>query len=313
MSPSSADWRPFADRKTLTARADLLQSIRQYFSEQGVLEVETPALSAMTITDPHLEPLQAGELFLQTSPEYAMKRLIAAGSGDIYQIARAFRADEAGNLHNPEFTLLEWYRLGFEPEDMYQEMARLMRLTLDVDGIDCVAYRKLFQDYLGIDVIHISHDELTIHLENHCPGLVLTDRDDLLTSLFSVCIEPNLGHERPCVVTNYPASQASLARLNPDDPTTAHRFELFYKGVELANGFHELTDPEEQLRRFEQDNEKRLAAGKVARQIDYRLIDALRHGMPDCTGVALGIDRLLMLKLGYTKIQDVLSFNITNA
>ena len=313
MMSYTGDWQPKAKRPVLQARAELIQDIRHYFFLQAVLEVETPALSAYTITDPHLEPLQVDGLYLQTSPEYAMKRLLAAGSGDIYQIAKAFRADEAGKIHNPEFTLLEWYRIGFQPEDMYREIEALMRLTLNVDGIDIVTYTDLFQQQLGIDVHRVSNEQLTELLAVHCQGLELSERDDMLTTLFSSCIETNLGETRPCIVINYPASQASLARLNPDDPRTAHRFELFYQGIELANGFHELTDPEEQYQRFQEDNLKRSQMGKPQRAIDERLIGALEHGLPDCSGVALGIDRLLMLKLGLTTIQDVLSFDISNA
>ncbi len=310
---SAQDWLPTAKISNLRERSILISQIRSYFADHGVLEVETPVLSAATVTDPHLEAFQIQGKYLQTSPEYAMKRLLAAGSGDIYQLAKAFRQDEVGKFHNPEFTILEWYRIGFSPEDMYQEIEALLKLTLGVDDIDKVRYADLFEEFLGLDIHHCTDSELSQRVSNHCHGLQLSDRDDCLTTLFASCIEPKIAQTNPCIVTLFPASQASLARLEPDDPRFARRFEVYFKGVELANGFHELSDIEEQAERFHRDNLKRRSANKTEKPIDNRLLDALKSGLPDCVGVALGIDRLVMLKLGSESLSEVLTFNYHNA
>ena len=310
---STTSWRPTGDLASLRARAELLSQIRAYFASEQVMEVETPLASASTVTDPYLEAFQVDGKYLQTSPEYAMKRLLAAGCGDIYQIAKAFRQEESGRYHNPEFTLLEWYRLNFSLEQMFAEIDSLLQLTLGTASIQIARYPDLFEEHLAIDTHTISDRELIETVRQQCGGLELTDRDDCLTTLFASIIEPRIGVELPCIVSHFPAAQASLARLDAEDPRLARRFEVYFKGVELANGFHELTDADEQAMRFAVDNQKRRDSNKPEKPIDQMLLNALRAGLPDCVGVALGIDRLLMLKLGKGHISDVLSFDSTNA
>lgn len=312
-SHSTDNWRPTADLVSLTARADLLAQIRSYFAAQEVMEVETPCLSASTVTDPYLDAFNLGDKYLQTSPEYAMKRLLAAGSGDIYQITKAFREKESGRYHNPEFTLLEWYRLNFNLDDMFAELDELLRLTLGTHTLQRFRYPDLFEQFLNLDIHTTTNEQLIEVVEHQCGGLQVDDRNDCLTTLFASCIEPKIGLEVPCVVSHFPASQASLARLDEQDPRLARRFEVYYQGVELANGFHELTDANEQASRFEADNRKRVRYQRAEKPIDQHLLSALSAGLPDCVGVALGIDRLLMVKLNRENISDVLSFDFNNA
>ena len=307
------DWLPTASAKNLITRAKVLNQVRHYFEQHNVLEVETPLLSASTVTDPYLEAFQFQDKYLQTSPEYAMKRLLASGIGDIYQITKAFRFDESGRYHNPEFSLLEWYRLNFSLDDMFNELDNLMRLTLDTTAIDIYRYSELFEQYLEVDVHDVELSQLQRLVDQHCPGLTTNHRDDCLTSLFATCIEPNIGQTNPCIVSHFPASQASLARVDELDIRVARRFELYYQGVELANGFHELDDPDEQAERFQEDNRKRAKSNKAVKPIDQRLLAALHSGLPNCIGVALGIDRLLMLKIQADQIGEVISFNFNNA
>ena len=312
-TPSNTDWQPTTSVASLKSRALLIQQIRQYFTEQNVLEVETPCLSNSTVTDPYLEAFEIAGKYLQTSPEYAMKRLLAHGSGDIYQISKAFRNEDLGRFHNPEFTLLEWYRCDFTLADMFSEIEQLLRLTLGISEVETHRYADLFSEHLDVNVHSASIEELKVLLDRHCNGLSVSDVDDCLTALFATCIEPNIGQQIPCIVSHFPSSQASLARLDPDDPREALRFEVYYRGTELANGFHELTDPVEQKQRFESDNSKRLKNNLPEKPIDQRFLAALQDGLPDCVGVALGIDRLLMLKLGADSISQVMSFDFSNA
>lgn len=321
---TNAEWRPGADLETLRSRASMLADIRAYFAEAGVLEVETPLACSTGGTDPALQPLVARyqgpvfpkgtDLYLQTSPEFAMKRLLAGGSGPVYQICKAFRDGEAGRLHNPEFTILEWYRPGFDTAELMQEVATVARLALGDPGmpVEHCNYAELFASGLGLDIFDASEEQLrTVALAHHILGAdgMELDRDGWLDLLLSHLIQPRLGEQALCFVSDYPASQAALARLNPDGRTAA-RFELFLRGVELANGFHELGDPEEQAARFESENCRRRARGLPGVRIDRRLLGALQHGLPDCAGVAVGLDRLLMLRLGIDDIDGVLSFSL---
>ena len=321
---TDAEWRPGADLEALRARASVLADIRAYFADAGVLEVETPLACSAAGTDPALQPLVARyqgpvfpkgtDLYLQTSPEFAMKRLLAAGSGPIYQICKAFRDGEAGRLHNPEFTILEWYRPGYDVSRLMEEVAVVARLALGEPGlpIEHRTYAGLFASELALDVFAASEAQLrAVALAHHILGAdgMELDRDGWLDLLLSHLIQPRLGEHALCFVVDYPASQAALARLNPDGKTAA-RFELFLHGVELANGFHELGDPEEQAARFEAENCRRRARGLPGVRIDRRLLGALQHGLPECAGVAVGLDRLLMLRLGKDDIDGVLSFSL---
>jgi lysyl-tRNA synthetase class 2 len=302
----------------------MLADLRAYFATSGVLEVETPLACTAAGTDPALQPLIARyrgpvfahgvELYLQTSPEFAMKRLLAAGSGPIYQVCKAFRDGEAGRLHNPEFSILEWYRPGYDADRMMDEVADVLRLALAAPAmpVERRAYADLFAAGLGLDVFAAADGELrALAMRRHILGAegMALDRDGWLDLLFSHLVQPDLGRGGLCFVTDYPASQAALARLNPDGRTAA-RFELFLHGVELANGFHELNEAEEQAARFEADNCRRRARGQPGVRVDRRLLAALEHGLPDCAGVAVGLDRVLMRRLGIDDIDGVLSFSL---
>jgi lysyl-tRNA synthetase class 2 len=302
----------------------MLAELRRYFAGAGVLEVETPLACSSSGTDPALQPVmarytgpvfpQGTDLYLQTSPELGMKRLLAAGTGAIYQICKAFRDGEAGRLHNPEFSILEWYRPGFDLGQLMDELAEVVRLAVERPELEpvCESYAGLFRSTLGVDVFDCSAEQLqALAIEHHVLGAegLNLDRDGWLDLLMSHLVQPNLGQGSLCFVTDYPASQAALARVNPDGRTAA-RFELFYDGVELANGFHELVEADEQAQRFEADNCRRKAQGQPPIRVDRLLLGAMQHGLPDCSGVAVGLDRLLMLRLGEKDIDRVLSFSL---
>ncbi len=317
------DWRPGASLETLRARARLLARIRAFFAARGVLEVETPLAGISFGTDPAIEPLrsrftgpghaQGLDLYLQSSPEFFMKRLLAAGSGPIWQLCKAFRDGEAGPRHNPEFTLLEWYRPGFDERALMDEVAELVSEALDQPlPVERRRYAELFQTHLGIDPLEADVPALRAcalaHAVLGAEGLELA-RDGWLDLLMSTLIEPHLGREGLTFVTHYPVSQASLARVHADGRTAA-RFELYWQGMELANGFHELRNAAEQAQRFEHENCRRRSAGQAPMPVDDALLAALEHGLPDCAGVALGIDRLLMCQLGVDDIDQVLAFSL---
>ncbi len=311
-------WKPTAALLALRARAELLRSLRDFFDQRAVLEVETPLLASAPVTDPNIDAysLQQAELYLQTSPEYAMKRLLAAGSGPIYQICKAFRRGEQGSRHNPEFSMLEWYRPGFSLEQLMDEVAQLLCLVLGERPIRHVDYHNLFEEVLGLDVRQQSDAELcALSQRRHGIAAELLDRDSALNLLFSHDIEPRLGLDDYCFVYNFPASQAALAKLGEDarGHSVARRFEVFIDGVELANGYDELTDAAEQANRFARDCELRGARGLEIPPQDARLLAAINAGLPECAGVALGLDRLLMLKLGANSLADVLAFPIDRA
>ncbi|MEM7584642.1 MAG: EF-P lysine aminoacylase EpmA [Acidobacteriota bacterium] len=323
---SGLSWQPTTSPSALRQRAELLATLRRFFADRGVMEVETPLLAAATVTDLHLASLScrlqalapggAERYFLQTSPEYAMKRLLAAGSGPIYQICKAFRDGEAGASHNPEFTMLEWYRPGFDHHRLMDEMDALLAEALGVAAAERASYREVFERRLGLDPhcatlaeLRQAATEVGVELAGDGPD----DRDGWLHLLMSHAIEPHLGRGRPTFVFDFPASQAALARLRTDAggaPTMAERFEVYVEGVELANGFHELADADEQRQRFEADLAQRRARGLEAVPIDERLLAALAAGLPDCAGVALGVDRLLMLRAGASELRQVISFPV---
>lgn len=315
-----SDWRPSASIDTLHARARLLAVVRGFFAARGVLEVETPVLGHGGSTDVHLDALSltattgAGRerLWLQTSPEFTMKRLLAAGSGPIFQLARCFRDGEVGPRHNLEFTMLEWYRPGLSLAELIDESVALVREMLPEAGRERLRrYRALFREQLQVDPFTTPLASLR-RLAGECGGLDMrdADRDGCLDLLMGLVIEPTLGREGIDVIVDYPASQAALARHHRDDEgeLVAARFELYVAGLELANGYDELTDAAEQARRFAADNAQRRALGKPLVDVDERLLAALEAGMPEGSGVALGVDRLIQLALGKARVEDVMAF-----
>jgi lysyl-tRNA synthetase class 2 len=303
-----------------------MAKIRQFFAQRDVLEVDTPAMSHATVTDIHLHTFQTEfvgpgyadgrKLYFMTSPEFHMKRLLAAGSGCIYQINKAFRNEESGRYHNPEFTMLEWYRVGFDHHKLMDEMDSLLQLVLECGEAERMSYQQAFIDVLGVCPLEGSMAELkavaaTLGLSDIAEPE--QDRDTLLQLLFSIGVEHKIGQRVPAFVYDFPASQAALAKINPQDSRVADRFEVYFKGIELANGFHELDNPKEQLNRFESDNAKRLEMGLSPQPIDHHLIAALESGLPECAGVALGIDRLIMLAIGCDHIDQVTAFPFPRA
>ncbi|RDE19656.1 EF-P lysine aminoacylase GenX [Motiliproteus coralliicola] len=317
-------WQPTASLEAIQARAELYAQIRSFFAERSVLEVDTPVLSQAAVSDPYLVPMissysdlgvdSAQPLFLQTSPEYAMKRLLAAGSGPIYQLAKAFRDTETGSRHNPEFCMLEWYRPGFDDRQLMDEIEELVDEVLGCGLIERLSYRELFERQLGFDPHRVELAVLRQQVKQRLDlDLDSDDRDDFLNLLISHELEPTLI--KPTFVYNYPASQAALARVDQDEQgqSVAKRFELFVNGVELANGYFELTEADEQARRFERDLARRQQLGYPCHPTDQRLVAALQAGIPECAGVALGVDRLLMLKLGVERIEQVIAFPLAIA
>ena len=296
----------------LHERNKLYQNIRKFFTDRQILEVETPILSIGSVPEPTIEPLHTRysdktNLFLQTSPELAMKRLLAAGSGAIFQIAKVFRDNEVGRWHSPEFSMLEWYRPGFNQTDLIKEVDEFLQMLLQCEPAECLDYCELFEQHTNLHPLNTSLAELQAYLENVQDSHGL-DRDTCLQLIISQQIEPKLGINRPTVITNFPASQAALARKRVDNPQLAERFEFYVQGIELANGFHELSDPVEQRQRFEKDLLTRQELNLPIHPVDENFLAALEHGLPDCSGVALGLDRLLMLITGAKHIHEVLAF-----
>ncbi len=302
----------------LRRRAALLAKIRAFFAARGVWEVETPALSTAATTDPALDsyriaPRGEPPRYLHTSPEFPMKRLLAAGSGDIYQLARVFRPREQGRYHNPEFTLLEWYRLGFDDAELMAEVAELVAAVLapgPPPSVERLTYREAFTRFAGVDPFAEpgALEQRAVAVGIHPPPLPTDDPDPWRHLLMSHLVEPHLGTNGLCFITDYPASQAALARLRPADPGAAARFELYWQGVELANGFWELCNVAEQRRRFAADLRQRRRHGLTVAPCDHRLLAALEAGLPDCAGVALGVDRLAMLVMACDHLDQVLAF-----
>jgi lysyl-tRNA synthetase class 2 len=319
----AAPWRPTANNAALRLRAQALRTAREFFFARNVLEVETPAMVNAPVSDVNLGsvsvqvPGRAASLFLHTSPEYAMKRLLAAGSGDIYQICRVYRGAERGRQHNPEFTMLEWYRQGFSLEDLMREVADLTRELLAAQlPVEFVTYREAVRRHAGFDPLDA---ELGV-LQHAAQELGLTPdharaagRDELLDLIVGASVGPALGASTLTFLHRYPASQAALARLDADDPRVALRFELYHRGVELANGYHELASGAEQRLRFATDQQIRASRGLPTFELDANLLSALDAGLPDCAGVALGFDRVLMLAVGSSNIDDVLAFPVERA
>ncbi len=316
----SGAWRPSASLEALRGRAALLATVRSFFAERGVLEVQTPVVLRHAVTDVQIHALRvdnaAGARWLQTSPEYPMKRLLAAGSGDIFQVCPVFREGELGRLHNPEFTMVEWYRTGFGLPQLMQETAALVAAMLETGGksappAEALTYSEAFLRALGCDPLTAPLSQLAALAGQH--GLAASSvedatRDDLLDFLVAVVVGPTLGRGALTGLHHFPASQAALAQLDALDARTALRFELYAEGIELANGYVELASAAEQRARFEADRAERRRRGLPAPDIDLRLLAALEAGLPACAGVAMGFDRVAMLALGAKRIDEVLAF-----
>jgi len=320
------DWRPGLAAQRLRTRAALLARVRKFFAAHGVLEVDTPIVVHAPVSDLHLHsatvqiPGLATPLYLHTSPEFAMKRLLAAGSGDIFQICHVVRGAESGRLHNPEFTLIEWYRLGFSLDRLMDEVESLVRSLLGEAAAthrrERLSYRAAVLRELAIDPLTAGEETLAVIARKL--GFLTGDnhpsrRDEWLELLMGARVGPRLGRNALTFVHDYPASQAALARLDPKDRSVAERFELYCEGVELANGFHELASADEQRARFETDNAERRRSGLPVAPLDERLLAALAAGLPDCAGVALGFDRTVMLAVGAQHIDEVLPFPTARA
>ncbi|NGP52913.1 EF-P lysine aminoacylase EpmA [Thioalkalivibrio sp. XN8] len=320
-SSNSPPWQPTASLAALRLRASLLAECRAFFAARGLLEVETPQLSAAAATDLHLESLQVRapggglEGWLHTSPEFPMKRLLAAGVGDCWQLARVFRGGEQGRRHNPEFSLLEWYRVGWDAARLMDEVDGFLRALAagrrPLGPTARLTYREAFRAHAGFDPFAVDAAGVATALRAAGVAAPAELEDDLAAGLdlaLALLVEPALDPARPTFIHEFPASHAALARVRPGDPPVAERFELFLGGMELANGFHELTDAAEQRSRFSADLAARTARGLAAPPVDGRLLAALEHGLPACAGVALGFDRLVMLLAGADDIRTVLAF-----
>ncbi len=324
------DWRPTASFDALRLRAKLNATVRAFFAARGVTEVETPVMSMAGNTDPNIASFAlqfSGRTdgaprtrWLRTSPEFPLKRLLASGFGDCYELGRVFRDGEAGGRHNPEFTMLEWYRLGWDHHRLVEETASLVQTALALVGrhatLSRIGYHDLYRQRLGIDPHTASEEELRAAL-----GDVLIDpsgltRDDWLDLLMTHRLQPDFPDDQLLAIHDYPASQCALARLRVDEGegfAVAERFELYLGPLELANGYHELADAGEQGGRFDRDRDVRRERGEAAPPRDERLLSALAAGFPHCAGVALGVDRLMMAMLRTGKIADVLAFDFARA
>ncbi|HZP65958.1 MAG TPA: EF-P lysine aminoacylase EpmA [Rudaea sp.] len=320
--------RPARSRRdALVLRARLYALIRAFFAERGVLEVETPILSGAANTDPNIQSFGtrfaghvaagARERWLRTSSEFAQKRLLAEGIGDNYELGRVFRDGEAGRRHNPEFAMLEWYRVGWNHVRLIDETVALVEAALALVGksakVEKCTYRDLFRDALGLDPFVADESMLSGALGGVRVEPEGLSRDDWLDLLLTHRIQPGFTRDRITIVYDYPASQCALAKIRAGDPPLAERFELYVGVHELANGYHELTDAAEQRTRFERDNARRRERGLPELPVDERLLAALAHGLPGCAGVALGVERLLMAMSGSDDIRDVLAFPFESA
>ncbi|MGX5731117.1 EF-P lysine aminoacylase EpmA [Pseudoxanthomonas beigongshangi] len=321
------NWQPSASFEAIRLRARLNATVRAFFAARGVLEVETPVMSQAGNTDPNIASfslefgghVDAGprQRWLRTSPEFPLKRLLAAGLGDCYELGRVFRDGEAGGRHNPEFTMLEWYRVGWDHQRLIDECADLLRDCLALVGREAglrrVAYRDLYREVLGVDPMRDDIEVLRNALGDVRVDPEGLERDDWLDLLMTHRLQPAFAGDQLLALYDYPASQCALARVREGKVPVAERFEIYLGPLELANGYHELADGREQSRRFQRDVEVRKARGEPVPAIDAHLLAALEAGFPDCAGVALGMDRLLMAMLGTPRIADVLGFDFARA
>jgi len=328
-SSCRSDWQPTASFEALRLRAALSARIRDFFAERGVVEVETPVLSMAGNTEPNIASFSlqfSGRTdgaprmrWLRTSPEYPLKRLLAAGFGDCYELGRVFRDGEAGGRHNPEFTMLEWYRVGWDHRRLVGETAGLVNAALALVGREVplieIGYRDIYRERLGLDPMTAGDEQLRNALGDVVIDPVGLTRDDWLDLLMTHRLQPRFQDDRMLAIHDWPASQCALARLRDDvdGVPVAERFELYLGPLELANGYHELADAVEQGARFERDRERRELRGDVVPPRDERLLASLAAGLPDCAGVALGVDRLMMAMLGTDRIADVLAFDFARA
>ncbi len=331
----SDDFGPTASWAILRQRAELLDQLRGFFNRRSFLEVETPVLSRDTVIDRHLDPIavflpddgsnadaaSGRHMWLQTSPEFCMKRLLASGAPSIYQVSHAFRAGERGALHNPEFTMVEWYRVGHDMQEAIELLSELVSTMLGRGAAEPVSYQEAFQDALEIDPLTAAIDQLLAIANqrelSYPSSWAIDDRNVWLDLLFTHCVQPYLGITAPTILYDYPASQAALAvvrdQQGPQQQPVAERFELFVDGLELANGYHELRDPLELAQRNEETNRQRKQDGKPELPEESRLAGAMRQGLPSCAGVALGFDRLVMVATGADHIEQVIPFPIDRA
>lgn len=310
-------WRPTATAESIKVRARMLEDIRAFFTQRNLLEVDTPALSQWASTDPntHSFALDAGQdrRFLHTSPEYPMKRLLAAGVGDIFEISKVFRVGEMGRYHNPEFSLLEWYRVGWDHWQLIAEVDELLHEVLSgytsLETSRQISYREAFRQTAGLDPFDCTDGLLSRRAADFGIDIQSAlERDEWLDLLMSQIVASEFPKDRLTYLYDYPASQSALAKIRLDNPPVAERFEVFWGPLELANGYHELTQADQQRKRFMAERRHRNQHGLADTPIDTLLLDALEHGMPDCAGVALGLDRLLMMATGAKHIQEVIAF-----
>ncbi|HVW36979.1 MAG TPA: EF-P lysine aminoacylase EpmA [Pirellulales bacterium] len=319
------DFRPAASWPMLKLRAKLLARLRRFFDERGFLEVETPILSADVVVDRHLDPfaVDVGEgaarrtMWLQTSPEFAMKRLLAAGGSAIYQVTHVFRRGEQGRMHNPEFTMAEWYRAGDDLRAGMQLLGELCQEMLELGPAETISYQAAFERHAGVNPHEVSVQSLAEVLKQRGrtppESLGFEDRDSWLDLVLVELVEPELGQSRPQILYDYPASQAALARVRPGPPAVAERFELYVRGIELANGYHELLDPAVLRERNRANNRARVSDAKQTLPEESRLLAAMEAGLPSSSGVALGFDRLVMVAAGAGSLAEVLPFPFDRA
>ncbi len=330
--PAQEHWRPSCDLKAIQLRAKMLTAIRAFFYQRSVLEVETPLLCHATGTDPQLDffltayhhvpgKKKSKDVFLQTSPEFAMKRLLAAGSGSIFQICKAFRNGESGRFHNPEFSILEWYRVGFTLPQLMDEVAELIVEILPgsckVNDIQKISYVELFEQITGLNPLVFCQQSYSLYASNNSISDAITlcgkDHSMWLDFIFSYKIQPVLNDQSLYMVYGYPVIQSSLARINKDNPAIADRFEVFINGIEIGNGFFELADASEQEQRFDQENKSRAQRQLLQVDKDKLFLDALRSGLPNCSGIAIGLDRLLMIVANADTLNEVITFPFDRA
>jgi len=321
MGDARDSWRPSASVDVARVRADMLQAARAFFAEHDVLEVDTPSLSRGAVSDPQIESVPVSlsadpnvGYFLHTSPEFAMKRLLCAGWPDIFQICKVFRDAEVGRRHQPEFTMIEWYRRDMELDDMMQHTARFIERLLDrvpqLRRTSYVSYQAAFEQHAGVDPFTASIAELKVAsgADADLARSLGDERDIWLDLLLTTRVAPAFAADTLTVLHHYPASQAALARLCPSNAAVADRFEVFFGELELANGYFELSDADEQFARCKLDQQVRQRRQQPVRALDEKFLASLQHGLPPCCGVAVGFDRLVMINTGATDLQDVQTF-----